>query len=214
MAFATYLGPNEVEEARLARFSQVLDQVMQRLPAERDALVAVLQEVQAAERATFDVESLADFILGYGGVARGSDASYQSLPVDTLETGGPKPSLVVNLEGLERLHEGLLADSLPPDAGGDQITVYVQNGVGTPGLGQEAAALLRNAGYDYFPGGNANAFGREATLILIPDGGEASRALGADVAETLGVPDSAVQVSDQGSTIADVIVILGEDFQP
>jgi hypothetical protein len=214
VAFATYLGPNEVEEARLARFSQVLDQVVQRLPEDRDALVATLQQVKATERATLDVESLADFLLGYGEIGRGGDTSYQSLPVDTLETGGPKPSLVVNLEGLERLHQGLLADSLPPDAGGDQITVYVQNGVGTPGLGQEAAALLRDAGYDYFNGGNANSFGRETTLILIPDGGETSRALGADVAATLGVPESAVQVSDQGSSIADVIVILGEDFQP
>jgi hypothetical protein len=215
VAFATYLGPDEVEEARLARFGQVLDQVIQRLPAERDALVAALQEVKATERSTLDVESLADFALGYGDIGRDGDTSYQSLPVDTLETGGPKPSLVVNLEGLERLHQGLLADSLPPDAGGDQISVYVQNGVGTPGLvEQDAATLLRDAGYDFINGGNATTLERPETLVLIPDGGEASRSLGADVAATLGVPDTAVQVSDQGSSIADVIVILGEDFQP
>ena len=109
---------------------------------------------------------------------------------------------------------GLLADSLPPDAGGDEIVVLVQNGIGTPGLDQDAAALLRDEGYDFFNGGNATSFGREQTLVLIPDSTPASQALGEDVAATLGVPASSVQVSDQGSSIADVIVILGTDFKP
>ena len=214
VAFATYLAPDENEEARLARFSQVLDQVVQRLPEDRAALVGTLEGVNATESSTLSTESLADFLLGYGTLGRGGDTSYQTLPVDPLETGAPNPALIVDPAGLERLRAGLLADSLPPDAGGEQITVYVQNGVGTPGLEQDAADLLRDKGYDFLNGGNANAFGREQTLILIPDTTEASRALGEDVATTLGVPVSAVQVSDQGSSIADVIVILGADFEP
>lgn len=214
VAFATYLAPDENEEARLARFSQVLDQVTQRLPDDPTALVGTLEGVKATESSTLSIESLADFLGGYGAIGRDGDASYQSLPVDTLVTGGPNPALIVEPAGLERLRAGLLADSLPPDAGGEQITVYVQNGVGTPGLEQDAADLLRDKGYDFLNGGNANAFGREETLILIPDTSAASRSLGEDVAATLGVPASAVQVSDQGSSIADVIVILGADFEP
>ncbi|MCZ3385753.1 MAG: LytR C-terminal domain-containing protein [Actinomycetia bacterium] len=214
LAFATYLAPEENEEARLARFSQVLDQVVQRLPADRADLLATLDGVAATDSSTLSLESLADFLLGYGGIGRSGDTSYQTLPVTPLETGGPNPALIVEAEGLERLRAGLLADSLPPDAGGEQITVLVQNGVGTPGLEQDAAELLRDEGYDFFNGGNALEFGREETLILIPDSAPASRALGDDIASTLGVPESAVQVSDQGSSIADVIVILGADFKP
>jgi hypothetical protein len=112
------------------------------------------------------------------------------------------------------LRSGLLADSLPPDAGGDQITVLIQNGVGTPGLEQDAAKLLRDAGYDFLNGGNANSFGVKQTIVLIPDASTASVTLGENVAATLGVPDSAVEVSDQGSSVTDVIVVLGEDFKP
>ena len=214
VAFATYLAPEENEEARLARFGQVLDQVTQRLPEDRAALLATLEGVNATESSTLSADSLTDFLLGYGSLGRVGDTSYQSLPVNTLETGGPNQALVVDPAGLGRLRSGLLADSLPPNAGGEQITVYVQNGVGTPDLEQEAAELLRDEGYDFFNGGNAQSFGREQTLILIPDATAASRSLGEDVASTLGVPASAVQVSDQGSSFADVIVILGADFKP
>lgn len=214
VAFATYLAPDENEETRLARFSQVLDQVVQRLPDDRAALLSTLEAVKATESSTLSTETLTDFLLGYGAIGRNGDTSYQSLPADPLETGGPEPALIVEPAGLERLRAGLLADSLPPDAGGEQITVLVQNGVGTPNLEQDAANLLRDKGYDFSNGGNAQEFEREQTLILIPDSTTASRALGEDVASTLGVPESAVQVSDQGSSIADVIVILGADFKP
>jgi hypothetical protein len=210
-AFATYLGKGESEESRLARFSQVLDQVVQRLPSNRDALIKSLEGVDATSRATLDVNSLADFLLGYGDQARGGDATYQSLPVVPLETGGPT-ALVVDPQGLQRLQEGLLSDSLPPDSGGEQISVLVQNGVGTPGLEQQAGKLLRDQGFEFLDGGNANEFGVEHTVILIPDAQAASRSLGQQVAQTLGVPESAVRVSDQGSSVADVIVILGADF--
>ncbi len=214
VAFATYLGPDENEESRLARFGQVLASTTQRLPEQRDDLLAALDDIDATENATLNSESLADFLLGFGDVGRGGDTSYQSLPVKPLETGSRNPALIVEPEGLDRLRAGLLADSLPPDAGGDEIVVLVQNGVGTPGLEQDAAALLRDEGYGFFNGGNANQFGRDQTLVLIPDSTPASEALGEDVAATLGVPASSVQVTEQGSSIADVIVILGADFKP
>lgn len=214
VAFATYLGPEEDEDSRLARFGQVLEQLTKRLPEDRTLLLTTLEEVGATESSTLSNDSLADFLLGYGDIGRDGDASYQSLPVDALETGGLEPALVVDPEGLERLRAGLLSDSLPPDAGGEEITVLVQNGVGTPSLEQEAAELLRAEGYDFSNGGNATQFGRDETLVLISDPTAASQALGEDVAATLGVPTSSVQVSEQGSSLYDVIVILGADFEP
>jgi hypothetical protein len=214
VAYATYLGDGEVEEARLVRFGDVLDQLMRQLPDNRDTLVDVFTRVDATAQATLSVEQLADVVQSYGDVARGGDAQYQTLPTTVLESGGGLPALAVDPQGLERLRNGLLADSLPPDAGGDQIAVYVQNGVGTPRLNDGAGEKLRNAGYEYLNGGNANEFGRKQTVVLIPDSGAASVSLGESVAATLGVPASAVQVSEQGQSVADVVVVLGEDFKP
>ena len=214
VAYATYLGGDEVEELRLARFGAVLDQLMRELPDNRDTLIDVFNQVGAVDRATLNAEELADFALEYGEVARSGDAAYQTLPVTVLSTSGSKTALTVDPEGLDRLRDGLLADSLPPDVGGEQIAVFVQNGVGTPGLVEDAAELLRNDGYDFVNGGNANQFGVKQTVVFIPDSSPASQTLGKDVASTLGVPESAVEVSDEGSSVADVIVVLGEDFKP
>jgi hypothetical protein len=214
VAYANFLAGGDVEDARLARFGDVLDQLMQRLPDSRGALVNLFTQVDATQQSTLSVDDLADFALGYGKVARGGDAAYQTLPTTVLDSSSKLPALNVDPEGLDRLRSGLLADSLPPDAGGDQITVLIQNGVGTPGLEQDAAKLLRDAGYDFLNGGNANSFGVKQTIVLIPDASTASVTLGENVAATLGVPDSAVEVSDQGSSVTDVIVVLGEDFKP
>ena len=213
--YANYLGNGEVEEARLARFGNVVDQLMRRLPDNHDTLVDVFTKVNATEHATLSVDDLADFAQSYGTISRGGDAVYQTLPTTVLASTGKLPALTVEAEGLERLRTGLLADSLPPDAGGDQITVLVQNGVGTPGLVEDKAATkLRDDGYEFLNGGNANEFGLKETVVLVPDSSEASIALGESVASTLGVPKSAVQVSELGQSVADVVVVLGEDFEP
>ena len=93
--------------------------------------------------------------------------------------------------------------------------MLVENGVGTPGLVEQARAKLVDDGFRFINGGNASTFG----LAEQPGPGArrhlAERRPGAErVAESLGLPASAVQPSDRGQTVADVIVILGEDFAP
>ena len=92
--------------------------------------------------------------------------------------------------------------------------VLVENGVGTPGLVSQARAKLVDDGFRFIDGGNASSFGLKESLVLIPDGTSQSVTRGRRVADSLGLPSSAVQPSDRGQTVADVIVILGEDFAP
>jgi len=214
VAFAQYLAPDEPQEARLARFGQVVDQLTRRLPDSQEEIVDVLAQADADRQVTGTPEQLAAMLLAFGDVARDGDAGFQSLPTTPLETGGPQPAFIVDPEGAEQLRQTVLSGSIPSGASGTDIQVLVQNGVGTPGLEQEAADLLRTDGYAFINGGNANSFENKQTDILIPDTTPASLELGANVAATLGVPDSAVQTTSQGSATADVIVILGADFKP
>jgi hypothetical protein len=92
--------------------------------------------------------------------------------------------------------------------------VLVQNGVGTPGLGASARDKLVAAGMVYINGGNAEEFGRPTTLIIVEDDSASAQRLGEEVAEALGVPDTAVAIADEGQNVADVVVILGVDFEP
>lgn len=214
VAFAQYLAPDEPQEARLARFGQVVDQLMRQLPASQAEIVDALTQAEAARQITGSPEQLAAMLLAFGDVARDGDAGFQSLPTTPLETGGPRPAFIVDSEGAEQLRQTVLSGSIPTGASGTGIEVYVENGVGAPGLEQNAADLLRADGYGFINGGNASAFNNKQTDILIPDTTPASLELGANVAATLGVPDSAVQTTSQGSATADVFVILGEDFKP
>ena len=213
VAFAQYLGPREPEELRLARFGQVLDQLTQKLPNDVAEMSTLLTKTGAADRTTGSTAQLAAFLVAFGDASRADSASFQTLPTTPLETGGPKTSLVADSAGVARLRQTVLAGSVPTDAVGTNIKVLVENGVGTPGLEQVAADLLRKSGYEFVNGGNASQFGNEKTDILIPDSTAASIQLGNSVAETLGLPKSAVQTTDQGSSVADVIVILGADFK-
>jgi len=214
VAFVEYLGPGEPQELRLARLGQVIDQLAQKLPSDPTQLASLLTETAAVANTTATTDELADFLVAFGNAARDGEVTYQTLPTKTLEAPGPQPASVVDPEGAQRLRDTVLAGSVPEGADGAEIKVLVENGVGTPGLEQGAADLLRDEGYQFVPGGNAASFDEEDSVVLIPDTTPASLELGYAVAETLGLPQSAVQTTDQGSTVADVIVILGADFAP
>jgi hypothetical protein len=73
---------------------------------------------------------------------------------------------------------------------------------------------LIDAGFTYVNGGNAAKFGQVATAIVVPNSKPESLTWGTDIAKSLSVPSTAVQVATSGQSIADVIVVLGSDFAP
>ncbi|HVQ87672.1 MAG TPA: LCP family protein [Actinomycetes bacterium] len=212
VAFVEYLGPNEPEELRQARFGQVIDQVAQKLPSEPDQVASLLTQTSASANTTFSTDELATFLAAFGDAARGGDVNFQTLPTLPLDTGGPREASRIDPDGAAQLRETVLAGSVPEGSDGVQIRVLVENGVGTPGLEEGAAKLLRADGYKFLNGGNAQPFDDDNTVVLIPDATPASIELGNNVADTLGVPRSAVKTTDLGSNVSDVIVILGVDF--
>jgi hypothetical protein len=94
------------------------------------------------------------------------------------------------------------------------VRVLVQNGVGTPGLGETTRKRLIAAGLTYVNGGNAAQFGYAKSVVLIPDASTQSRREGADVAAALRLPPSSLRIAAQGQTIADVVVVVGADYKP
>jgi hypothetical protein len=105
--------------------------------------------------------------------------------------------------------------SLPAQRTGGPISVVVQNGVGTPGLAAKARTRLVVAGITYVSGGNAAKFGYAKSVVLVPtSSGLDGQRKGQAVARALGLPTSDVALTEQGQTIADVVVILGADFKP
>jgi hypothetical protein len=213
-AYATYLAEGEPEQARLARFDDVLSGLLAALPDDRAGLVAALEKAGDGSRSTLDAAALATRLDAMRDAAQAESLVSDVLPVTEIDTGSSVPSYGIDSGQVAATMRALFPGALQKDAGGEVLRVLVENGVGTPGLVEKARARLVDDGFRFVNGGNAADFGFEQSAVIIPDGTEQNIRRGQRVAASLGLPDSAVTTSDRGQTVADVIVILGRDFTP
>jgi len=214
-AFATFLGPQEPEQSRLARFSTVLGAVLSRLPADAKARAALLATLSVHSSSTVSGSALDTVLGGLRSDAVGQRMSFDTLPARSLDLGTGSPALLVDPGPTQTLLKNNFAGSLPIRRAGGDIRVVVQNGVGTPGLSAKARAKLLVAGLTYVGGGNAGESGYPQSQVLVTsDSGSAGLDQARVVARALGLPAKDVLFTDQGQTIADVVVILGADFKP
>ena len=94
-------------------------------------------------------------------------------------------------------------------ADGSRVRVEVLNGGGVSGVAGAATDLLRERGFDVVFFGNADAFGRDTSLVLDRVGElDAARA----VADALGIRN--VRSQPDANLYLDVSVVLGTDWQP
>ena len=132
-------------------------------------------------------------------LAEGTAPALVALPVVDLGAGllRPDPDAV----------ETLVRDRFVP-AADEGIRLVVLNGVGTPGIGEDVARVLVPEGFRLVASGNANTFDLKVTRIIASsreDLAAAERARG-----LLRVGE--VQLGEQPAGLADVTVVVGEDF--
>jgi hypothetical protein len=212
-AYAGYLAAGEPEAARLARFTQVLRALLAKLPEDEAELVARLTATPGAT-STLTPDQLAPILGRLRGAVLDDAVAYPALPVVSADVGGDRPTYRLKRSDLEAVIAADFADSRLPVPPGGRVEVYVQNGVGTSGLLEQARLKLRAANLTFLQGGNAPTFGYARSLVIVPDDSAQSRERGALVATSLGLAGTAVAVGNQGAGVADVVVILGDDFRP
>ena len=208
-----YLAPEEQEQSRMARLQEVLDGVLTSLPAERAELVALLEGLGPESDSTLTPPELADRLLAVTAADGEGQLQYDNLPVLPIDTGGGVTASRVDAPRLLAVVDRLLADSVPPGVREGGNRVLVLNGVGTPGLGEAVRAKLAPAGFVFVGSRNAPDFGHPTTQVLVPRATAEAQALGARVAEAIGVPATSV-VTQEFGTVADVVVLVGADFSP
>ena len=212
-AYALAWLPDEPEASRLARYSAVMSETIEALPDDQVRIEQMLTSLGSSASTTTSTADVARFLLDLrSGITAGSQ-QVRVLPTTDIESGSDLAVVRADLPAAEEL----LASVLPTAQLDDEQArprVLVQNGIGTPGLGADARDKLVGAGMVFINGGNAESFGHEQTQVIIPDTSTQARTLGTEVAEALGVPQSAVVVADEGQNVADVVVVLGADFQP
>ena len=210
VAFATYLGGNEDATANLVRLQSVLDGIVAALPASASATAHLLSSLGATAVSTLGASRLADVLVGL----KSDDVFPTVLPVVKRDSGSGPPAYSVDAAQTKTFVSSNLAASLPASATSVRSRVYVENGVGTPGLVGSACTKLVAAGYAFAGSGNAPTFDFAKSKVLVFDHSVASAELGNAIARVLGLPLADVAVSGEGQNVADAVVIIGRDYKP
>lgn len=129
-----------------------------------------------------------------------------SLPVEQVSVGGSELYSVDHDEVVALMEDLALGSS----AQQDQMRVQVLNGNGVPGIGQEVAKRLIDAGFRVVLTGNARRLNYPTTLIITYDDSDAGQALAERARDLIGVGQ--VQVSEQSQGIVDLTIVIGKDF--
>ena len=211
--FLTYLAPGEQEQTRLARIQEVLDALFDVLPGTPGELATVLQGLADGSVTSLAPPELSAFLLGLAADDEGGQLQYDVLPVVPIDPGGGVTAFRIDADKVPGLVDRLFADSVPPGVREQGNRVLVLNGVGTPGLGESVRRKLVAVGFVFVGSRNAPSFGVATTQILVPAATVEAQALGERVAKALGVPPTSVATQEFG-TVADVVVLVGADFQP
>jgi hypothetical protein len=207
---ALAIGAQEPEASRLARQQILLEAMLTKLPAGQPQITPLIQNAVLSGAET--PARLASLLAGVRSDVAAARASSTLVPTIEIDSGSGTPWYGLDDKAAAAMVQERLTGAEFPTPSGGRARVLVQNGIGTPGLGDAVRDELVPRGYIFRSGGNAPSFGSGPSVVLIPDSSPQSRQLGSTMAKLLGLPDSSVQLDLNQTTIADVVVILGSDY--
>ena len=210
-AYSSMLAGGEAETSRMARWSQTLAATLGRLPTTSGATLGLLAAGGTGVWTDGSLNGPATTLTAAGLAQRDSVLWTGDLPVQGLGTG--EYAYRVDATAAARVVAQRFARSrivLPPGT----PSVYVVDGVGTPGLVLAVRDRLVGEQLEYAGARQASHLGQRRSQVLVSDGSADSIAAAQRVAKALGLPTSAVAVDTIGQQLADVMVVVGADWRP
>ncbi|MFJ3660932.1 LytR C-terminal domain-containing protein [Streptomyces sp. NPDC090119] len=202
VAYATYRGPGETENAQLKRFGQVMQSTLRKLSSDPSSATTTVRTLAQILDPPLTDNDLGTFLAKLADLAK--EGKYQTVPLpvqnDGTLTAGTSDSVVKNILG---------GTAKSPDAG-SAVRVAVQNATGAKADTDKARVTLLGGGFGFIEGGTASG-ARTASKVLYSD--PADRQNATEVAKTLGLPAGSV-AKGAVSSGADVLVVLGQDYRP
>lgn len=201
IAYATYRGSGEAQNAQLERFGQVMQGVLRKVSSDPQAATTTVQTLAQIIEPPLTDKDLGTFLAKLADHAKGGDYKTALLPVQSDGRLSAKASDSVVKDVL-----GGAAKSPEKDAA---VQVGIRNATGKQDATEQARVVLLNGGYTFVDAGKAGA-AETASRITYTD--TARKADAVEVAKTLGLPASSVK-KGKGDSNADVSVVLGQDYE-
>ncbi|WP_435612661.1 LytR C-terminal domain-containing protein [Streptomyces sp. bgisy159] len=202
VAYATYRGAEEAQNAQLQRFGQVMQGVLRKLSSDEQGATLTVQTLAQIPDPSLSEKDLGAFLAKLADLAKGGDYQTALLPVEADGTLSAKAGAGV-------VKDVLGGTAKSPEQGA-AVTVSVENATGVRANTEDARVVLLNGGFSFLEAGTAEDT-RATSKVLYKD--DAGKENATEVAKTLGLPTSAVAKGTVPGN-ASVAVVLGKDYEP
>ncbi|GAA2017846.1 hypothetical protein GCM10009839_12270 [Catenulispora yoronensis] len=203
--YATYRPKGEAPAKQLARFGQVVDGMLARIPKQASTTAAVLDSLAAVPDPALPNDRLAAILTALGGEEQTKRFDQQALPLRADGSG------VMDLDAASGVVKQLLGGAARAKDQGGLTRVSVADGTGRADtVTSRAMAASKLLGYGYTPVDQGVAAGTPTTYVLVPN--QDATSVGKQVALALGLAETEVRVQPFDTTLTDVRVVLGADW--
>ncbi|MGW7582667.1 LCP family protein [Kitasatospora sp. NPDC054769] len=204
VAYATWQAPGENRDAQLARFGQVLDAVVRTMPTEFKDAKDDVHRMNAVLDPSLPEDALAGVLVQLAQQAKDGHFGTTALTV--------KPDGSLDEATAGKQVKDVLGGTVKSAAVGDApVRVALQDATGNDAAAAAAQVQIVNSGLTFIPGG-AKAAPQPASEIRYTD--DARQGAAKSLATSLGLPDTAVKKVTGDAQNADLLVLLGKDYQP
>ncbi|MEU1288326.1 LytR C-terminal domain-containing protein, partial [Kitasatospora sp. NPDC005856] len=204
VAYATLQAPGENRDAQLARFGQVLDAVVRTMPTEFKDAKDDVHRMNAVLDPSLPEDALAGVLVQLAQQAKDGHFGTTALTV--------KPDGSLDEATAGKQVKDVLGGTVKSAAAGDApARVALQDASGNDASAAAAQVQIVNSGLTFIPGG-AKAAPQPASEIRYTD--DARQGAAKSLATSLGLPDTAVKKVTGDTQNADLMVVLGKDYQP
>jgi hypothetical protein len=214
VAYASLLQPGEDEIMRLVRFQAVFDAVVLAMPESASDATDRLSALGGGSVMGGAKGGLGNALVALRKASAANAVAEEPLPTRSIDSGGDDVIYGVDAAKLVALVARDFGGATLQRRAGGFDRVLVENGVGTPGLGECVRNDLVAAGFDFKGSSNVPGFTYrdKPSAVLIYDTDAASIEAGNEVAKSLRLPAASVHTSSESQDLADVIVVLGKDY--
>ncbi|MFD8787344.1 LCP family protein [Kitasatospora sp. NPDC059599] len=203
VAYATLQNAGENRDAQLARFGQVMEAVVRTMPTEFKDAKDDVHRMNAVLDPSLPEDALAGVLAQLAEQAKDGHVSTTALTV--------KPDGSLDEATAGKQVKDVLGGTVKSAAAGDApARVALQDASGNDAAGAAAQVQIVNSGLTFIPGGAKSAAQATSEIRYTDD---ARQAAAKSLATSLGLPDTAVKKVTGDTQNADLLVVLGKDYQ-
>ncbi|WP_316521413.1 LCP family protein [Kitasatospora brasiliensis] len=204
VAYATWQAPGENRDAQLARFGQVMDAVVRTMPTDFKEAKDDVHRMNAVLDPSLPEDALAGVLAQLAQLAKDGHFGTTALTV--------KPDGSLDEATAGKQVKDVLGGTVKSAAAGDApARVALQDAGGNDAAAAAAQVQIVNSGLTFIPGGTKAAPQATSEIRYTDD---TRQGAAKSLATSLGLPETAVKKVTGDTQNADLLVVLGKDYQP